>query len=200
MPNLALAADALADMARIINATDKSIASVSRKFRATLRSLAVSSMTSGTSIMADTRRLVRKGIEDAYIECMIANGLTAADITAADAQMIQELDLTQQDFVADFVKAITESRKDQALQRDILDNRIDLWAASMEAAGSQCLSGMKEMVVWRYGDTEHCETCLKLNGKRHSRKWFSDRNYFPRTPGAAMECGGFNCMCELLPD
>lgn len=197
---LDLMTQSLVEMSDVLAITEKSIASVARKFQAQLRGLTIISMTGGGSILADVRQAVKDGIENAYIEGMIEGGLTPDDVTADDAQMIDELNLTQQDFVTDFVKAIRQAQGDKAAQRDILDNRIPLWTASIEAAGMQGLASAKknEMVTWHLGATEeHCKTCNQLNGQSHRRSWFASRNYFPQTPGASLECGGFNCQCTL---
>ena len=55
-----------------------------------------------------------------------------------------------------------------------------------------------EMLTWQLGNTEtHCNTCSKLNGKRHKASWYIANNYIPRQPGAAMDCGGYHCDCSL---
>lgn len=163
--------------------------------------MAVLGFTTSGSILADARRLVKDAVADAYIEGLKEGGIPADEMTDDDALMIVELSTTQLEYVTDFVKAIRAARDDKAAQRDILDNRINLWTQSIEAAGAQGLASAKsnEMVQWKYGETEHCETCERLNGQKHRRKWFADRNYFPQKPGAAMECGGYNCQCELNP-
>lgn len=64
-------------------------------------------------------------------------------------------------------------------------------AARMYAKKSQPLT-------WNLGNTEkHCDTCAKLNGKKHKASWYISRNYIPRQAGAAMECGGYKCDCYL---
>lgn len=55
-----------------------------------------------------------------------------------------------------------------------------------------------QMLTWRLGQTEkHCATCSDLNGKAHRAKWYVAHDYIPRKPGAAMDCGGYNCDCRL---
>lgn len=59
--------------------------------------------------------------------------------------------------------------------------------------------GNNRMVTWQLGATEkHCKDCAKLDGQSHKISWFMDRNYIPHTPGASMECGGYNCDCRLI--
>lgn len=58
-----------------------------------------------------------------------------------------------------------------------------------------------KMLTWHLGATEkHCDTCLNLDGGRHRASWYAKKNYIPRTPGAAMDCGGYNCDCRLTTD
>lgn len=49
---------------------------------------------------------------------------------------------------------------------------------------------------WVYGDTEHCEDCIKLNGQRHRLKEFDQRGLMPQADRLA--CKGFNCKCKLV--
>ena len=57
------------------------------------------------------------------------------------------------------------------------------------------------MLTWQLGNTKtHCPTCQKLNGQKHRGSWYVSRNYIPGLPGAAMQCGGYNCDCKLITD
>lgn len=186
-------------MTRVCPFVTKSIASVSNRFRRELKQIVREAWSSGGTVTRDMRSLIHQYVEDAYFEGLKAGDVSADEMTSEDAATIDELDSNQQDYIRDFAKAVKDANGDKQAQRDIL-NRIDLWTASIEAAGMQGLASAKsnEMVTWHLGTTEeHCKTCNQLNGQRHRRKWFADKNYFPRTPGAALECGGFNCMCTL---
>lgn len=178
----------------------KDIGRVTRRFHADLRGLVTLGFISDSSILADMRRLVKNAVEDAYLEVLKDNGIPPEEMDIEDAQNIDQLNLTQQDYVTAFVRAIREAKGDRAAQRDILNNRVDLWTASIAAIGDIALASIKrnEMVTWHLGATEeHCTTCAKLDGQTHRRKWFSDRDYYPRKPGAAMDCGGWRCLCTL---
>jgi len=52
------------------------------------------------------------------------------------------------------------------------------------------------MYEWVYGDTEHCFTCLTLNGQRHRMKDYIKRDLVPQ--GDILDCKGFNCKCKLV--
>lgn len=86
--------------------------------------------------------------------------------------------------------------------RDAAATRTDGYTASLDGVyNSGKMWGMKnKMLTWQYGDTEHCSTCLSLNDQRHRASWYIARDYIPRKPGAAMECGGYRCQCTLIDD
>ena len=208
--NLSLAADALKEMAQVLGLTERSIASVAKRFQADMRSLAVIGMTGTSSILADMRAIVKGAIGDAYVAGLKQGGVSFDEMGDDDATMMIELSDAQLAFVTDFVKAIRESRTDKALQREILDTRIPLWTASVEAAGAYGLASAngRMMGTWVLGKTEeHCEKtgdtmgCLQLNGQRHSLKWFTSHGYIPRQPGNKfITCGGWACDCSIVDD
>jgi len=109
---------------------------------------------------------------------------------------IQDWAKEQQSFVNDFSDWLTNKESDL----DIVPERVAFWAAAFESF----LNDIKTTAMgdpigeWRYGDTEHCDSCLELNSQRHRLSWFKERNYYPRTPGAELDCGGYRCQCEIL--
>lgn len=85
------------------------------------------------------------------------------------------------------------------------------WATQRAAGYARSLGGVynagkmfaqgSKMLTWHLGETEvHCDTCLKLDGKRHKASWYIARSYIPRQAGASMDCGGYNCDCSLEDD
>jgi hypothetical protein len=50
---------------------------------------------------------------------------------------------------------------------------------------------------WQVGPTEHCKTCLSLNGQVRRASFWAN-NVVPRNaPNPKLECGGFRCQCTL---
>lgn len=201
--NLEQVAKALERMAVLLEIEIKSVSSVVRKFHADLRNLSVLAFVSGDSILSDTRQLVRTAIEDAYIAGLEEGGVDAEELENDDEIRIASLQAEQEDYITQFAKDARAAAKDKAAQRDILDNRINLWTATIQAAGQSGLNSAKanEMVTWRLGKTEEpCRDCTRLNGQSHRRKWFDERGLgTPGKPGQQTECGGYNCDCRLEP-
>lgn len=79
--------------------------------------------------------------------------------------------------------------------------RADGYTATLDSIRAQAkIMAGKGLFQWVLGSTEkHCATCAKLaNGKFRPAKWYVQRGYIPRLPGASMECGGYNCDCTLI--
>lgn len=165
-----------------------------------MRGLATLGFVSDRSILADARRLVKNAVEDAYFEGLKEGGVSPDEMDVEDAQNIDQLNLVQQGYVTAFVRAIRDAKGDRAAQRDILDNRIDLWTASIAAAGQAGLNSAKrnEMVVFAGPDGEEsCIDCQRYKHEPHRRKWFVSRNLLPATPASALQCGGWRCAHYL---
>lgn len=204
MPNLALACEALVEMAQLLELAPlptKSVDAVTTQFCARLHDLLKEYWKAGDSridLNATLRGLVEEHVSAAYTEGLLQGGMSAEDFDADTTQAADDLVAEQTSHLDGFITAIQDAKDDKTL-RDGVDQRAELWCQSVSAAGMRGLADAKgaDMVTWHVGDTEHCATCLKLDGQRHRRKWFADRNYFPQTPGASMDCGGFNCQCIL---
>lgn len=78
------------------------------------------------------------------------------------------------------------------------DGRAAMWSnkSLQEFYDNGLLSADKNgMYVWKYGDTEHCDDCQRLNGQRHRLKeWHG--HILPKS--SALECKGYRCQCELV--
>lgn len=81
--------------------------------------------------------------------------------------------------------------------------RIEFWIASGVVLYGTAYANAQadQMGTWKYGDTEHCDTCLNLNGQRHRLSWYMKNGYIPRQPGSeTLECKGYRCQCEVRSD
>jgi len=63
------------------------------------------------------------------------------------------------------------------------------------------LTGKNQKLVWRLGATEqHCTTCPKLDGKvKRASEWNKSGIRPQNPPNGDLECGGWQCLCELKP-
>jgi len=177
----------------------KSSASIVSTFRTDLRRLIreyCSGSVAASLLRARVLSLVSGAIAEVYFAGLREAGVPPEDFTEEDSAAVDSLTEEQRGFVNDFAEAI----QDGCEKKQTLYERADLWSNSVQGAAMKALAqgAGNEVVTWHLGATEeHCKTCPRLDGQRHRRKWFSSRNYFPRMPGAAMQCGGFRCQCTL---
>src|SRR3989304_59135 len=137
------------------------------------------------------RDYAREGFRIAWEE----GGGDVAEAKPDELGKIQDWTKEQQAHVNDFSDWLTA--KDSDL--DAVLGRVAFWVAAFLSF----LNDIKTLAMgdpigeWEYGDTEHCDTCLELNGQRHRVSWFTERGYYPRKPGAELDCGGGRCPCQV---
>lgn len=49
---------------------------------------------------------------------------------------------------------------------------------------------------WQYGPTEHCKTCLRLNGRVYRASIWAKYNIYPQSRNLA--CHGYRCQCQFI--
>lgn len=183
--------------------TWKSIESVSRSFRNDLYDIVNAAFENGGAITRDMRALVKTAVEDSYFEGLAQGGVTPDQMDEEDALNVIQLNLTQQDYVKAFSDDVRKAAKvGTAEAKNAILRRIDLWAASIAAAGQAGLNSAKanELVVFDGDDgDESCQDCQRYKREAHRRKWFVQRNLLPATPGSALQCGGWRCQHYLSP-
>lgn len=71
------------------------------------------------------------------------------------------------------------------------------WGAVVEMGKAYACSDQK--MEWMLGQSEHCESCLKLSGKVKRMSYWEKMGILPRVPGATyLKCRGWNCQCSLV--
>lgn len=138
----------------------------------------------------------------AWFEGMEANGLSEEDMTPEWAKILREIIMSEQDHVADFALAIERAKRaDEPL--DPLMSRADLWGNRYNDVVNQAKMLTAEdgdKLEWVYGDTDHCETCLSLNGiVAYASEWAASAYHPQRPPNELLDCGGWRCQCSLVP-
>lgn len=76
--------------------------------------------------------------------------------------------------------------------------RATLWGKSLQQFTDKGLgsAAANAMFEWRYGLTEHCTDCLRMNGQVHRYKTYEARGILPRS--STLKCRGYNCQCQLV--
>ena len=132
------------------------------------------------------RQAMKDGLEDGGIEDAILEG--------DDLSKANELIAEQSGYVTDFLDKLYS---DNPGVNDV-EARVILWAnkALVPAYQAGLISADRDgLYEWVYGDTEHCDTCLRLNGQKHRLHEWED-HYMPQSE--ELDCGGWRCECKLV--
>lgn len=156
--------------------------------------------TNGRAARNDARRAVAEDLPAAFYRGYQDAG--GDETENDDEKWLTDGQAEQLGFMSDALAALKESG--DAVTEDAINARVETWAQTLDSFYQQGkLRGAKnKMLTWSLGATEkHCATCSKLDGQRHSAKWWIAHKYIPRQPGSeTLECGGWNCDCGLYDD
>lgn len=133
----------------------------------------------------------------AAIQGYTDGGGDEADLEDADYTAIEEEIANQTQYAEGMWDDLPEVRKDDGdpfPRVDMYTSSLRAWYTDWKLRGAESTP-----LTWEYGDTEHCDTCQRLNGQRHKASWYRDNGYIPRQPGSeTLDCHGFNCQCRLI--
>lgn len=145
--------------------------------------------------------LISRQITLAYLEAWKDEGRGAYPDylqESADAAI-----LAQFDFVDQFARDIVDARLEKKPVDGLLA-RVPLWANRYNEAYNEAIKLITlnngGNLEWVYGDTDHCNTCISLNGIVMSAKDWDTLGVKPQSaPNNKLECGGWKCQCRLEP-
>lgn len=204
--NLAIASNALKEMAQILNVTTKSVDEIVNEYNNIMSPLvlrAFQGKIDARELAAQHRVALRELAAQVYFEGMKAGGVEQTEADDTDRQTIKDWIDEQTTHVRDFASAAQDAGSDK-LSREAVRSRLDLWLIALRSLGDLGFASAQKnaMGTWELGATEeHCNTCAQLNGKRHRLSWWVKYDFIPRQPGSTtLDCGGWNCDCRIVAD
>jgi hypothetical protein len=147
--------------------------------------------------------LITGQLTKAWNEGMEVNGVPPEDITDEWKSMLDDIIATEKDSIMGFADEIAAASglTDQPI--DPYLSRVDIWANRYPDVVNQAILATAEektKLEWVYGDTDHCDTCLQLNGiVAYAREWEEAGLHPQQPPNGALACGGWRCACALVP-
>lgn len=127
-------------------------------------------------------------------------GYNPQDFTEEDDAVLQERINAEREFILDYADRIEKAREAGDPVKPFQD-RVSLWAGRYNEVRDQArahFGGKEQMLIWRVGPTEHCDTCQTLDGTiAPASEWEEahGRGIYPKSP--ELDCHGFRCQCEL---
>ena len=148
------------------------------------------------------QQVVRNGLTQAWYEGAKKVGLAPADMTPEERIELERIIFGEFTHIDGFLAAIDQGSKANGGKLAPLMKRADLWIGRYEDVVSRAeLTGRDDpKLQWQYGDTQHCDSCLRLAGKTKRASFWKRAGVHPRAPRNEMlQCLGFNCQCVFVP-
>lgn len=145
---------------------------------------------------ATLRYFLNKFGRKAYLDGLNDGGVDTDELDDEDRGEIAELLADQSQYVTEFGNTLFKG--DGITDWEAVNKPNLWWNKSIQPfyqAGliSADKNGLYE---WVYGDTEHCDSCLQLNGQRHRLRDYKRKGLMPQS--GDLDCGGWNCKCKLV--
>ena len=145
-------------------------------------------------------KVIESQLRKAWYAGMREVGLTPEDMTAEYEAELQEIMLSEFDYVPGLAQSIRDAR-DNDLPIDPFKARVELWVHRFTDVTNRAkLFCSKDGVrfKWVYGDTDHCTECEQLNGLVATAQEWQTSGIRPQSPpNPLLTCQGWNCGCSL---
>lgn len=141
--------------------------------------------------------IINQGIRAAWRNGLEKAGILENEMTADEIAARNDFIHNQYVYLDGLADAIAAGKRGQGKLGNFLA-RSDLWINAFNAAVNQAFvaaAGNKKL-EWVYGDTEHCEDCLKYNGRVYRASTWDKYDIRPQSHSLA--CRGFRCHCAFV--
>lgn len=144
--------------------------------------------------------VIQGQLTQAYHAGMQDAGLMPEEITSRMSQQLETFIVNEYPFVDRLANEILNAR---ALGNPVepLTQRAQLWANRWNEVFNAAKIAVSEefgmKMIWLVGATEHCVTCITLNGKVAFASEWQQAGLRPQSQDLA--CSGYNCQCQLIP-
>lgn len=171
------------------------IADYSRSIRAAVRGLWSGDL-SYNDFLDAIDLAVRTGLTRAWYEGAAECGIIAPqELTIGEIGDLNRYINIQMGFVFAFANDINASSKANKGKLTPLMERAKMWTNRYNEARNYAkqLACADQKLEWIFGDTKHCSSCLKLNGRVYRASIWAKYDVRPQHP--SLECRGFHCAC-----
>lgn len=148
------------------------------------------------------KEVTKFGLQTAFRLGAEAVGIPEDELTEQELTLRDEIIKQEQSHIADLLDYIDQAANTPETPLSSLSSRLSLWTARYEDVinRAKVLAGKDAKLEWVYGDTEHCDSCRRLNGIVKRSSFWQKAGVMPRNPpNAKLDCGGWKCQCTLTP-
>ena len=150
------------------------------------------------SFNAQMKNAITFGLLDAWSAGARVCGITPEDRTSKENRLVKTLVDSDLSHVSDFGAWVKANPKGTMKLQPLL-SRTAMWGNRWNEAKNmaQAVACADQKFVWRLGSTDHCSSCLKLNGKVKRASQWAERDVRPQH--SSLNCKGIRCQCFFEP-
>lgn len=144
--------------------------------------------------------LIEEQFTRAWNEGMREAGIDPKEMTEEERETLQREITMEENYVLDFAAEILLAAAEGKPVSPFV-SRASVWANRYNSVMNMAkvmAAGNKKM-KWVLGPTEHCGSCFKLSGIIKRASTWERAGIRPQNaPNPMLECGGWNCQCQLV--
>lgn len=145
---------------------------------------------------------IRRGFEQAWQEGAKSCGVLPDERTQAETDKLNLMIGENFQYVGRVAEWIFEHSKANGYKFGDVTGRAGLWINRYQEVVNvaKTMACADSKYRWQIGKvkTEHCRTCLKLNGRVARSSAWASHDCYPRMTNGKLACGGFNCGCGFV--
>lgn len=143
---------------------------------------------------------IRRGLTQAWNDGMASCGIRPSDMTPDENARLEAEINNQLHYLIGFANDIETNSKASGGHLQPLFDRGELWASryAMVQSIAMEIACKDKKLKWIMNPLkEHCEHCLRLNGRVYRASTWRRYNIYPKM--ARLKCRGFRCGCKFEP-
>lgn len=145
---------------------------------------------------------IRRGFTQAWAEGSESCGILAGERTQEETKQLGLMIGDNFQHVAGLADWIFQHSKANGGDWNAIQSRMALWVNRyLEVKNiAMTMACQNKKLRWQTGriKTEHCRSCLKLNGRTHRASVWAAHDCYPRMTNGKLKCGGFHCGCGFV--
>lgn len=154
----------------------------------------------GTQFNSTMRTLINRRLTQAFEQGANECNVTPSEFTQDEFLVIGRAIQEELTHLSSFSARIRHGRDGPIAP---LFSRVEIWASRFNDIRNlgKVTTCKDQKLIWKLGATEeHCTTCPRLNGKvKRASQWETSGIRPQNPPNGSIQCGGWNCLCELNP-
>lgn len=146
----------------------------------------------------DTGNIIETQLTEAWKSGADEMMVLPEDMTEEDNAYIQKLIKDEKKYLDKFADDIQDAAAEgQGWQQ--FQPRVGMWVNRINDVENQAriYFGGKQRLIWKYGPTEHCDDCLRLNGIVAFAQEWKESGVHPQSRD--LKCHGLKCQCTCTP-